>query len=60
MRRIIAERLVSEHGGEAKNTVVKGLTYLVTNSNEHTAKFVKAEEQGTKIISEKEFLEMIQ
>ncbi|MFW9952420.1 MAG: NAD-dependent DNA ligase LigA [Candidatus Thorarchaeota archaeon] len=59
LKRAEAERLVTEHGGEVKNSVVKGLSYLVTNSTERTVKFVKAEEQGTKIISEEKFLEMI-
>ena len=59
LKRAEAERLVTEHGGEVKNSVVKGLSYLVTNNTERTVKFVKAEEQGTKIISEEKFLEMI-
>ncbi|KKN49240.1 hypothetical protein LCGC14_0644680 [marine sediment metagenome] len=54
-----AEQLVIEKGGEAKKSVVKGLTYLVTNSNEPTAKYKKAQEQGTEIITETEFLEMV-
>jgi DNA ligase (NAD+) len=60
MKRAEAEQLVAEHGGVVKSGVVKNLSYLVTNSTEKTAKYVKAQEQGTKIISEKEFLEMIE
>ena len=60
LKRAEAERLVAEHGGEAKNSVVKGLSYLVTNSTDRTAKLIKAEEQGTKIITEEEFLQIIQ
>jgi len=54
-----ANDLVKEHGGTPKSGVVKNLSYLVTNSTEQTTKFVKAQEQGSKIISEEEFLAMI-
>ena len=54
-----ANDMVTEHGGTPKIGVVKNLSYLVTNSTEQTTKFVKAQEQGSKIISEKEFLAMI-
>jgi len=54
-----AKDLVTEHGGTSKSGVVKNLSYLVTNSTEQTSKFLKAQEQGSKIISEKEFLAMI-
>ncbi len=33
--------------------------YLVTNSNDPTAKYKKAQSQETKIITETEFLEMV-
>ncbi len=59
MKRAEAEQLVKDHGGEAKSGVVKNLTYLVTNSTEPTAKYVKAQGQNSKIISEQQFLEMI-
>jgi DNA ligase (NAD+) len=59
MTRNEANALVTEHGGTPKDGVVKNLTYLVTNSTEQTSKFVKAQGQGTKIISEEEFLAMI-
>ncbi|MHA1460394.1 MAG: NAD-dependent DNA ligase LigA [Promethearchaeota archaeon] len=54
-----ASDLVKEHGGTTKSGVVKDLSYLVTNSKDETGKFVKAQEQGSKIISEEEFLAMI-
>ena len=60
MKRAEAEQLVQEHGGQAKSGVVKNLSYLVTNSTEPTVKYVKAQEQGTKIITEEEFLKMIE
>ena len=59
MKRAEAEQLVAEHGGVAKSGVVKNLSYLVTNSKDETAKYMKAQQQGTKIITEQEFLEMI-
>ena len=59
MKRPEAEQMVAENGGTTKKSVVKGLSYLVTNETAQTAKFVKAQEQGTKIISEQEFLDML-
>ena len=59
MKRAEAEQLVAENGGESKKSVVNDLTYLVANSTEQTAKFKKAEAQGTQIISEQEFLDMV-
>ena len=59
MTRNEANDLVSENGGTPKSSVVKNLSFLVTNSSERTSKFVKAEEQGTKIITEQEFLDML-
>ena len=59
MKRAEAEQLVIDNGGEAKKGMVKNLSYLVTNSTEQTVKLKKAQEQGTKIISEQEFLDMV-
>jgi len=59
MTRNDANALVTENGGTPKNGVVKDLSYLVTNSTEPTSKFVKAQGQGTKIVTEEEFLAMI-
>jgi len=59
IKRAEAEKMVTENGGEAKSGVVKNLTYLVTNSDEPTTKYKKAQDQGTKIITENEFLEMV-
>ncbi len=59
MTRNEANNLVTEHGGTPKNGVVKNLSYLVTNSKDQTSKFVKAQSQGSKIITEEEFLTMI-
>ncbi len=59
MKRAEAEQMVKDNGGEAKSGVAKNLTYLVTNSDEPTVKYVKAQGQGTKIITENDFLTMI-
>jgi len=59
MTRNEANQLVSENGGTPKSGVVKDLSYLVTNSTEQTSKFVKAQGQGTKIVTEDEFIAMI-
>jgi DNA ligase (NAD+) len=60
MKRAEAEQLVKDHGGEPKSSVVANLSYLITNSSEPTAKYVKAQKQGTKVINEDEFLNMIE
>ncbi|MBY9002396.1 MAG: NAD-dependent DNA ligase LigA [Candidatus Lokiarchaeota archaeon] len=54
-----AEDLVLQLGGEPKKSVIKNLSYLVTNETTPTSKYLKAQDQGTKIITENEFLEMI-
>jgi DNA ligase (NAD+) len=59
MTRSEAEALVLKEGGEPKNSVTKNLTYLVTNETTPTAKYLKAKEQGTKIITEEQFLKLI-
>lgn len=59
MTRDQANALVTEHNGTPKMGVVKDLSYLVTNSSEQTSKFVKAQAQGSKIITEEQFLAMI-
>ncbi|KKL18528.1 hypothetical protein LCGC14_2474610, partial [marine sediment metagenome] len=60
MKRAEAEQLVEDNGGQSHSGVSKNLTYLVTNSTEPTAKYNKAQEQDTKIITEEEFLKMIE
>ena len=59
MTRSEAEALVLKEGGEPKNSVIKNLSYLVTNETTPTAKYLKAKEQSTKIITEDEFLKLI-
>ena len=59
MTRDQANALVTENNGTPKKGVVKDLSYLVTNSTEQTSKYVKAKGQGSKIITEQEFLDLI-
>ena len=54
-----AQKLAVESGFEVKSGVTKGLTYLViADPNSTSSKARKARELGTKLLSEKEFLEM--
>lgn len=59
LKRDEAFQLVEEQGGIPKKSVVKDLDYLITNSIKKTVKLQKAEEQGTKIINEDQFKELI-
>ena len=60
MKRNEAATLVKDAGGTVKDDVVKGLTYLVTNDpNSGSAKNKKAQKQGTKVITEEEFLALV-
>ena len=57
MKRNDAENIVKENGGSVKSSVVKGLSYLVTNDTKSgSAKNVKAAQLGIPVITEKEFL----
>ena len=56
-----AEELVIKLGGTIKKNVTKDLDYLVTNSDEPTKKYTTAQgQENTKIISEDEFLELVE
>jgi DNA ligase (NAD+) len=60
MKRAEAEKLVVDHGGEVKSGVSKGLTYLVTNTpNSGSSKNVKAAQLGTTLITEEQFLTLL-
>ena len=60
MKRSQAEEKVKALGAATKTSVVKGLSYLVTNDPQSgSSKNKKARELGISIISEKEFLAMI-
>ena len=61
MKRNHAEEKIKALGAQAKSTVVKDLSYLVTNDPaSHSSKNKKARELGIKIINEEEFLSLIQ
>ncbi len=60
MKRKEAGEMVKSLGGIVKSSVVKGLSYLVTNSpNSGSSKNKKAKELGTQIINEEEFLKLV-
>mgnify|MGYP002853661403 CR=1 FL=1 len=59
MKRQDAENLVKSLGGSAKSSVVKDLTYLVTNdTSSGSSKNRKAQELGISIINEETFLSL--
>ena len=61
MKRSEAEERIKSLGGQAKSAVVKGLTYLVTNTPESgSSKNVKALDLGVAIIDEKYFIGIIE
>jgi DNA ligase (NAD+) len=57
-KREILQQMVINNGGTNKNSVSKGLDYLVV-ADTTTTKAAKAEKLGTKLLSEEEFLAMI-
>lgn len=60
MKRADAQNLVKEKGGSVKSSVVKGLSYLVTNdTSSRSSKNVKAAQLGIPVINEEEFLKII-
>ena len=60
MKRAEAEKKVKALGGTTKSSVVKGLSYLVTNdTTSGSAKNVKAQSLGIPVINEEEFLKML-
>ncbi|MDR2182118.1 MAG: NAD-dependent DNA ligase LigA [Treponema sp.] len=60
MKRSAAEEKIKALGASAKNSVVKDLSYLVTNDTESgSAKNKKARELGIRIINEEEFLALL-
>ena len=60
MKRTDAQNLVKQAGGMIKSSVVKDLSYLVTNDTASgSSKNRKAAELGIPVITEKEFLDMV-
>ncbi|MCL1928430.1 MAG: NAD-dependent DNA ligase LigA [Treponema sp.] len=60
IKRSAAEEMVKALGGSVKSSVIKGLSYLVTNDTESgSAKNKKASEMGVSIINEKTLLDLL-
>ncbi|MDR0645352.1 MAG: NAD-dependent DNA ligase LigA [Treponema sp.] len=61
LKRAAAREKVQALGGSAKSSVVKGLSYLVTNTpNSESSKNKKARELGVPVIGEQEFLDLLE
>ncbi len=61
LKRQEAQQKVRDNGGVVKTSVVKGLSFLVTNdASSGSSKNKKAQELGIQIINEDEFLALIQ
>ena len=61
MKRADAESLVKKNGGAIKSSVTKDLTYLVTNDTASgSSKNVKAAKLGIPVITEEEFLKLLE
>lgn len=59
-KRPVLEKMVSDAGGTVKNSVGKGLNYLViADVNSTSSKAVAARKLGTSLISEDDFLKMV-
>lgn len=59
MKRADAEQIVKSLGGSCKSSVVKDLSYLVTNDTASgSSKNVKAAQLGIPVINEKQFMEL--
>lgn len=55
------EELVRAHGGKAASAVTRGLDYLVmSNPDSGSSKAKKAREMGTEILSEEDFLRLVE
>jgi DNA ligase (NAD+) len=58
--RAVLQKMVEGAGGKVEKSVTKTLTYLVmADANSTSAKAVGAKKNGTKILSEEEFLDML-
>ena len=61
MKRNLAEEKVKALGGGVKSSVVKDLSYLVTNDpSSGSGKNKKANELGVAVINEEEFLHLLE
>lgn len=60
MKRPLLEKMAADQGAEVKNSVGKGLTYLIiADPNSTSSKAQAARKLGTKLISEEEFMDLV-
>ena len=61
MKRADLQKLISDNGGENVNSVSKQTKYLITNDvQSDSSKFKKAKELSVKILTENEFLQLLE
>ncbi len=60
LKNVQAKTLIYALGGQLVSKVVENLSYLITNSKESTKKYLLAQEQGAKIITEEELINLIE
>jgi DNA ligase (NAD+) len=59
-KRAVLEKMISDHGGVVKSSVGKGLSYLIIDDPaSESSKAVSARKFNVKLVSEEQFLEMI-
>jgi DNA ligase (NAD+) len=60
-KRPILEKMAADAGADVKSSVGKGLTYLIiADPNSSSSKAVSARKLGTKLLSEEDFLELVE
>ncbi len=59
MSRNDLKKLIEDNGGKVSSSISSKTNYLVAGENMGPSKLAKAEQLGTKILSEDEFLEML-
>ena len=53
------QKMVEDAGGEVKKSVVKGLSYLVSNEESSSNKSQAAKKLNVKVITEQQFMDLI-
>ena len=60
MKREVVEQMITENGGDVQSSVGKTTTHLIiADENSQSSKAVSARKNGTKLLNEEQFLEMI-
>ncbi len=60
-KRPVLEKMAADAGADIKSSVGKGLTYLIiADPNSSSSKAVSARKLGTKLLSEEDFLELVE